>query len=126
MNLSCNAFARPHNKNNLFLDTAMSTSSQNDLLLAPSAQKSDVAQPDLFEVVLHNDDYTTMDFVIEVICRFFYQTAEVAEKLMLKVHFEGSAVVGIFPRDIAETKARQVVAYAREKGHPLMCSIRPQ
>ena len=70
-----------------------------------------------------NDDYTPMDFVVEVLERFFAHNRESATQIMLKVHTEGRAVCGIYTRDIAETKAADVNDYARECQHPLMCQI---
>ncbi len=80
------------------------------------------AQP-MYKVVLFNDDYTPMDFVVEVLEVFFNLNRELATKVMLAVHTEGRAVCGVFTRDIAETKAMQVNQYARESQHPLLCEI---
>ena len=73
------------------------------------------------QVVLLNDDYTPMDFVITVLRRFFSLDTEQATRIMLKVHNEGRGVCGIFPRDIAATKVEQVLAFARQHQHPLAC-----
>ena len=77
----------------------------------------------MFKVILFNDDYTTMDFVVEVLQRFFEITRERALQIMLKVHNEGSAVCGIYSRDIAETKVVQVSKFAKQHGHPLRCGM---
>jgi ATP-dependent Clp protease adaptor protein ClpS len=77
--------------------------------------------PPLFKVLLLNDDFTPMDFVVAVLERFFAKSREQATRLMLKVHTEGSAICGVYPRDIAETKVGEVVSYARECQHPLQC-----
>ncbi len=77
----------------------------------------------LYKVVLFNDDYTTMEFVIEVLQTFFAMNRERATQVMLKVHREGSAVCGIYPRDIAETKVEQVTAFAKHREHPLRCEL---
>lgn len=74
-------------------------------------------------VVLFNDDYTPMDFVVEVLEVFFNMDREKATKIMLTVHTQGKAVCGLFTRDVAETKAMQVNQYARESQHPLLCEI---
>lgn len=79
--------------------------------------------PPMYKVVLFNDDYTPMDFVIEVLEVFFNLNRELATKIMLTVHTEGRAVCGLFTRDIAETKAMQVNQYARESQHPLLCDF---
>ena len=70
-----------------------------------------------------NDDYTPMDFVVEVLETFFRMDREQATQVMLTVHTKGKAVCGLYPQDIAETKAAQVVDYAREHQHPLMCQV---
>lgn len=77
--------------------------------------------PPLFKVVLLNDDYTPMDFVVVVLQQFFAKTREQATEIMLKVHNEGVGLCGVYPRDIAETKVEQVVAFARQHQHPLQC-----
>lgn len=77
--------------------------------------------PPLYKVLLLNDDYTPMDFVITVLQRFFSLDTEQATRIMLKVHNEGRGVCGIFPRDIAATKVEQVIAFARQHQHPLAC-----
>ena len=82
-----------------------------------------VKKPPLYKVVMMNDDYTPMDFVVEVLEGFFSMDREKATRVMLTVHTEGKAVCGIFTRDVAETKAAQVVDYARENSHPLMCQV---
>ncbi len=75
----------------------------------------------MYQVILLNDDFTPMDFVVEVLEQFFSKTNEQATQLMLKVHTEGRAVCGVYPRDIAETKVEQVVGFARTHQHPLRC-----
>lgn len=81
------------------------------------------AKPPLYKVILLNDDYTPMEFVVVVLMRFFRMDEEKAWQLMYAVHTTGSAVVGIFPRDIAETKSEQVNAYAQEHDHPLRSTV---
>ena len=75
----------------------------------------------MYRVVLLNDDYTPMDFVIAVLQRFFSLGTEQATRIMLKVHNEGRGICGVFPRDIAATKVGQVSAFARQHQHPLAC-----
>ena len=77
----------------------------------------------MYKVVLLNDDYTPMDFVIVVLRRFFSLDTERATRIMLKVHNEGRGVCGVFPRDIAATKVEQVNAFARQHQHPLACVL---
>jgi ATP-dependent Clp protease adaptor protein ClpS len=81
----------------------------------------ELAHPPLYKVVLHNDDFTPMEFVVEVLQTFFYMDSETAMQVMLTVHTRGKATCGVFTRDIAETKSHQVNQYARECQHPLLC-----
>lgn len=91
--------------------------------LAVQESKPVLQPPPLYKVVLFNDDYTPMDFVVEVLEVFFNMDREKATKIMLTVHTQGKAVCGLFTRDVAETKAMQVNQYARESQHPLLCEI---
>ncbi len=77
--------------------------------------------PPLYKVMLLNDDFTPMDFVVTVIQKFFGLDREQATRIMLKVHREGVGVCGVFPRDVAATKVEQVITYARQHQHPLAC-----
>jgi len=77
--------------------------------------------PPLYKVLLLNDDFTPMEFVVIVLQRFFSKSREQATQIMLKVHNEGAGVCGIYPRDVAETKVQQVTSFAREHQHPLQC-----
>lgn len=83
-------------------------------------------RPPLYVVILLNDDYTPMDFVIEILQQYFALNLDQATQVMLTVHYEGKGIAGVYPRDIAETKANQVNNYARSQGHPLLCQIEPQ
>lgn len=83
----------------------------------------DVKPPSQYQVMLNNDDYTPMDFVIEVLMRFFRLDQETATDVMLKVHYQGKAVCGVYSAEIAETKVVQVNEYAREQQHPLLCTM---
>ncbi len=82
-------------------------------------------QPPQFAVVLLNDDYTTMEFVVEVLKRFFRKTEEEALQIMLRVHQEGRGLAGVYSHDIAETKVFQVQQHAKSRGYPLHCVIEP-
>ncbi len=77
----------------------------------------------MYQVVMLNDDYTPMDFVVEVLKRFFGMNEEKATQVMMTVHTQGKAVCGIYTRDVAETKAAQVNIYAAECQHPLLCEL---
>lgn len=89
--------------------------------LAPEELK--VKPPPLYRVILLNDDYTPMEFVVNILCKFFAMSVEAATAVMLKVHTEGKGVCGVFPKEIAETKAVLVNEYARDSEHPLLCDI---
>ena len=92
---------------------------KDDTLL--EAQRSKLKPPPMFKVMLLNDDYTPMEFVVVVLQKFFGMTRERATQVMLKVHREGIGVCGVYPHDIATTKVQQVAAYARRHQHPLQC-----
>lgn len=77
--------------------------------------------PPLFKVLLLNDDFTPMEFVVDVLQQFFGKNREQATQIMLKVHNEGAGICGIYPRDVAETKVQQVTSHARDHQHPLQC-----
>ena len=94
---------------------------ESDLAVAES--KPEVKQPSLYKVVLLNDDYTPMEFVVEILEVFFYMDREKATQIMLAVHTEGSAVCGIYSKDIAETKMGQINEYAKAGQHPLLSQI---
>jgi len=82
-----------------------------------------LAKPPLWKVVLLNDDYTPMEFVVEVLQVFFTLDREQATRVMLHVHQKGKGVCGVFTREIAETKVAQVTQFARESRHPLLCEM---
>ncbi len=93
--------------------------------LATADTKPEIKKPPMYRVVLLNDDYTPMDFVIEVLMIFFNLHREKATQVMLAVHTQGKGVCGVYTRDVAETKAAQVNQYARHNRHPLLCEIEP-
>ena len=95
----------------------------NNTALKPEVEKP--KHPPMFKVLLLNDDYTPMEFVVECIVRFFNKSREQATQIMLKVHTEGVGVCGVYPQDIAETKMTQVLNHAKESQHPLQCVIEP-
>lgn len=96
------------------------THSDNELL---EKQQQKLQPPSMYNVILNNDDYTPMEFVIDVLQKFFSYDIERATQLMLTVHYEGKAVCGVFSAEVAETKAAQVNHYARENEHPLLCTL---
>jgi len=91
--------------------------------LAVQEDKPKLKRPPLYKVVLLNDDYTPMEFVVEVLESFFSKSREEATQVMLMVHTKGKGVCGVYSRDIAETKAAQVNQYSRQNEHPLLCEI---
>jgi ATP-dependent Clp protease adaptor protein ClpS len=82
-----------------------------------------VKRPPLYQVVLINDDYTPMEFVVDILQRFFAMDRTKATRVMLEVHTKGKGVCGVFTFEIAETKVAQVIAYARQHQHPLMATL---
>lgn len=94
--------------------------SQKEALLD---EKTKLKEPSLYKVVMLNDDYTPMDFVIDVLIKFFGLEFAVAEQTMLTIHKKGKAVCGVYTKDIAETKALEVNKYARDASYPLLCDI---
>ena len=80
--------------------------------------------PNRFEVILLNDDYTSMEFVVEVLKKFFHKEFLAAEAIMLKIHIDGEAVCGTYSYDVAQTKVSQVIGYSRKNDQPLMCVLR--
>lgn len=85
-----------------------------------------VARPPLFRVLLLNDDFTPMDFVVELVQRIFSKSHDQAVKVMLEVHEKGAGSCGIYPHEIAEMKVRQVLNAARENEHPLQSTLEPE
>ncbi len=82
--------------------------------------------PNLYKVLLLNDDYTPMDFVVYILMRFFKKSEAEATRIMLQVHHAGVGVAGIYPFEIAETKVNQVMDAASAEGHPLQCVMEPE
>ena len=99
----------------------MVTQQGNETLL--EREETVLKPPPMYKVVLLNDDFTPMDFVIFILQEYFHKDTETATQIMLKVHHEGKGVCGIFPRDIASTKVKQVIRHARQEGHPLQCTM---
>ena len=95
---------------------------QNDGLVVQEARPQ-LKKPPLYKVILLNDDYTPMEFVVRVLERYFHKSREEATRIMLQVHQKGMGICGVFTREVAETKVRQVMLYAAESQHPLQCSM---
>ncbi len=91
--------------------------------LAEEKQIDAVKPPSMYKVILNNDDYTPMEFVIDVLQKFFSYDIERATQLMLTVHYQGKAICGVFTAEVAETKVVHVNRYARENEHPLLCTL---
>lgn len=98
---------------------------EDDGYTAVQESLPELKRPSMYTVVMLNDDYTPMEFVVEVLQTFFAKTPEQATDIMLTVHTKGSAVCGVYTRDIAETKAEIVNQYSKDCQHPLKCEIAP-
>lgn len=94
---------------------------EDGLMVVPD--KPALKRPSQYQVVMLNDDYTPMHFVVEVLTVFFAMSEEQATQVMLAVHTQGKAICGVFSRDVAETKVAQVKQYAAECDHPLLCEL---
>ena len=92
--------------------------------VASKTSKQKLKAPKRFDVFLLNDDYTTMEFVVEVLQQFFNKEFKAAEEIMLKIHIDGEAVCGTYSYDVAQTKVTQVIDYSRKNDQPLMCVLR--
>jgi ATP-dependent Clp protease adaptor protein ClpS len=88
-----------------------------------SKQEKKLKEPEEFRVILLNDHYTTMDFVVEILVQVFHKNSEDANRIMMDVHRKGKGQVGVYPYDIAQTKTNQVHAIAREHEFPLRCIV---
>lgn len=93
----------------------------SNIAIAP--QETELTPPSMYQVVIFNDDYTPMDFVVFVLQRFFSMDAEKANQVMLEVHMKGKGVCGVYPFDIAETKVAMVQEFVKQNEHPLMCDL---
>ncbi|RPE70679.1 ATP-dependent Clp protease adaptor protein ClpS [Tibeticola sediminis] len=93
--------------------------------LVVERQRQRVQPPRLYRVLMLNDDYTPMEFVVEVLQHFFGKDRETATQIMLKIHLEGKGICGVYSRDVAETKVQQVMDAAQQAGHPLQCVAEP-
>ena len=107
------------NQNNQRFEADMGTQHEQGVVL--ERQEQTLAEPPLYRVILLNDDYTPMDFVVIVLQEYFLMDRATATQTMLKVHNEGRGTCGIFTKDVARTKVELVTGYARSEGHPLQC-----
>lgn len=89
-------------------------------------QQAEEKEPELWRVYLHNDDYTTMDFVIEVLEQVFHKSPAEAHGIMMHVHLHGRGLAGVFPFEVAETKAATTLKWARAEGFPLQATVEPE
>ena len=89
-------------------------------------ERKKTAIPKRYNVVFYNDDYTTMEYVVEALRRFFHKSETEALYIMLSVHKKGKAIAGVYSRDVAETKVAEVMRDAREHGHPLLVTAEPE
>lgn len=94
--------------------------------LAVQEARPKLKKPPMYKVVVLNDDYTPMDFVIDVLRKFFRMDVEKATQVMLEIHTKGKGVCGVFAAEVAETKAAMVNSYARDNQHPLLSVVEPQ
>jgi ATP-dependent Clp protease adaptor protein ClpS len=86
--------------------------------------KQNLKMPNRFDVILLNDDFTSMEFVVDVLRRFFHKEFQAAEAIMLKIHIDGEAVCGSYSYDVAQTKVKQVIGYSRDNDQPLMAVLK--
>lgn len=101
------------------------TDRTNDTGTVVEKARPKLKRPPLYNVILLNDDYTPMDFVVEILEYFFSMSREQATRVMLQVHTQGKGVCGQFSREIAETKVHQVNSFSRDNQHPLKCTLEP-
>lgn len=83
----------------------------------------ELQEPEMYRVILHNDDYTSMDFVVEILMKIFQKNLQESEMIMIKIHEKGSAICGVYTFEIAQTKAEQVKRLAKENEFPLLATI---
>jgi ATP-dependent Clp protease adaptor protein ClpS len=88
--------------------------------------KQEIRRPELFKVLLLNDDYTTMEFVVEVLETIFHKQPAEAFRIMMMVHTQGKGLCGVYPHEIAETKVETVISVARDHGFPLKAALEPE
>lgn len=120
--LRCNhPYKEPHCSGCLKYMSEEHTGNERGLVLEEAAPR--LKRPPLYQVILLNDDYTPMEFVVDVLQQVFGHDRQVATRVMLEVHTRGKGVCGVFTYEIAETKVAQVMIYARQHQHPLLCTM---
>ncbi|EQC51166.1 ATP-dependent Clp protease adaptor protein ClpS [Bacteriovorax sp. DB6_IX] len=112
-------------KMNTILMTRMSERSDEEGDLSVVTRKK-FKRPPRYRVLLHNDDYTTMEFVVYILKSVFSKTTGEAQEIMLKVHNEGRGQCGVYTHEVAESKMKRVSLEAKQNGHPLLCTIEPE
>ena len=113
---------------NIFMNSFMNSTGHGESDSEPGVAVSEelkVQVPKMYKVLLHNDDYTTMEFVIHILQKFFRKSYDEAHSIMLKVHHDGLGICGIYTHEVAESKSSKVNKYSRNKGHPLKSTIEP-
>ena len=98
----------------------------NDQSQLRERQRIDLREPRRYNVIIHNDDFTTMEFVVMILMKVFFKSEDEAQTLMLKVHHSDKAVVGVYTYDIAVSKARKATSMAREQDFPLRLTVEPE
>lgn len=101
----------------------MAKPTADDHTSSAAKQRTRTKQPPMFTVVMHNDDYTTMEFVVEALVKVFRKSPTEANRIMLHIHFKGAGICGTYPFEVAETKVKKVHEMARTEGFPLRCSL---
>ena len=89
-------------------------------------EKTKVSKPRMYKILMHNDDYTTMEFVVYVLERLFKKSKQEAYEVMMRIHQQGIGICGVFTFEVAESKVSKVAQLAKREGHPLKCSIEPE
>jgi ATP-dependent Clp protease adaptor protein ClpS len=102
-----------------------SETDRNEQSGTATVSRQKLQPPRKYKVLMHNDDYTTMEFVVLILQKYFNKTYPEAQAIMLEVHTRGFGVCGVFTYEVAESKVAKVIKYARENGHPLRCTIEP-
>lgn len=95
-------------------------------LIEEQLQQTHYQPPRRYQVILHNDDFTPMDFVVDILMRYFKKDIDQATEIMLRIHHQGSAICGVYSKEIAETKVSQVSQHARKEGFPLLVTAQPE